>query len=143
MACMQGHCSAQKLGHQRNFLWMTWHSLSSAQLSLHLWGEPKFTPLSLSFHPHPQQYMDPNGVVLWLPSSTTVPPLEANKPLEIVNTCLFPLNYEGKWKDEIFSHVRSSNGMTWRAQIFPFDIHEFLNISYIDEFFYSEYLLSK
>jgi len=79
VACMQGHCSTQKQGHQSNLLWMTWHSLSSAQLSLHLWREPKFTLISLSFHPHPQQFMDPNGVVLWLPSSTTGPPLEANK----------------------------------------------------------------
>jgi len=80
VACMQGHCSTQKQGHQSNLLWMTWHSLSSAQLSLHLWREAKFTPISLSLHPHSQQFMDPNGVVLWLSSSPTGPPLEPNKP---------------------------------------------------------------
>jgi len=34
------------------------------QLSLHLSEEAQFTHLSLSLHPHPQQCMDPNGVVL-------------------------------------------------------------------------------
>jgi len=31
---------------------------------LHLKGEAQFTHLSLSFHPHPQQCIDPNGMVL-------------------------------------------------------------------------------
>ena len=71
----------QKQGQHCKFVWMTWHSHSIVQLSLHLWGEAEFTQLSLSFHPHPQQCMDPNGVVLWLPSSTTVPPLDPNGTL--------------------------------------------------------------
>ena len=94
VACMQGHCSAQKQGHLSNLLWRTWHSLSSAQLSLHLWGEPKFTPLSFSFHPYLQQFMNPNGVVWWLPSSTRVTPLEANNPNEIVFWMELFINYK-------------------------------------------------
>ena len=73
---------AQKQGQYCKFVWMTWHSHSTVQLSLHLWAEGEFTHLSPSFHPHPQQCMDPNGVLLWLPSSTTVAPLDPNEALE-------------------------------------------------------------
>jgi len=55
---------AQKQGQDCKFVWMIWHSHFTVQLSLHLKGEAQFTHISLSFHPHPQQCMDPNEVVL-------------------------------------------------------------------------------
>ena len=65
-------------GQHWKFVVMTWHSHCTVKLSLHLLEKTQFTQLSLSLDPHPQQCMDPNGVVLWLPSSTIVPPLDRN-----------------------------------------------------------------
>ena len=47
----------QKQGQHCKFVWMTWHSHSTVQLSFHLWGEAEFTQLSLSFHPHPYAWI--------------------------------------------------------------------------------------
>ena len=69
----------EKQGHKGNFLAVMCHSLWWSLLSLHLGEEPKPTPLSLHFLPHLHWTLEANGVVLRLPSSTTISPPKPNK----------------------------------------------------------------
>ena len=102
VACMQraqGHYFSsfqQKQGQRCNFLGMTWHSHSTVQLSLHLCADQHFTQIGLSFHTRPLACMDPNGVLLWLPPSPTVAPLDPNEALwfSIRIKCNIPLHLE-------------------------------------------------